>query len=461
MTQIPPAGARRQLGKMAAVVVAIIATGSAYLAMVDFAIDVIGMLPGVAYTTAGVFELSLITVALLAMEAAQQNRPNGTLLTLTWLLSSASGVFAAWHELYLGHPLGGALWRLIVPLLAATMWHLALIGDRHLASGRTWSSMRENARMHALFLTTDALRRAISADDGSRSARRRVARAQKRRLRARAVALRTVPPTDMRRQTAIWSEALAAADELTSEVVTLADDDAARMTIRVDLSERDARTEERASEQETARAETAPSAPVLAIENERAERTSEPGHEQPAPATAEAELIASEPIEQAGESAEHEAERPVPSASSETSERPAERIEQPAPLANDAIEQAKRASTAAPSARPSEPLVPLVPRTASERRSTRTTQRGRVLTEDELMRHDLMRADGAKVEEIAAALGFRDRNAMYRALQRTTGETTRTPAYGTPQAPKQATIDPFDYPPAYAEAAPGNQRNDY
>lgn len=460
MTQIPPAGTRRQLGKMAAVVVAIIATGSAYLAMVDFAIDVIGMLPGVAYTTAGVFELSLITVALLAMEAAQQNRPNGTLLTLTWLLSSASGVFAAWHELYLGHPLGGALWRLIVPLLAATMWHLALIGDRHLASGRTWSSMRENARMHALFLTTDALRRAISADDGSWAARRRVARAQKRRLRARAVALRTVPPTDMRRQTAIWSEALAAADELTSEVVTLADGDAARMTIRVDLSERGERAE-RASEAETARTEIGSSVHVLAIENERAERPSEQAYPaQHAPETAP-EPLASEPIEQAGESAEHEAERPVPSASSETSERPAERIEQPAPLANDAIEQAERASAAAPSARPSEPLVPLVPRTASERRSTRTTQRGRVLTEDELMRHDLMRADGAKVEEIAAALGFRDRNAMYRALQRTTGETTRTPAYGTPQAPKQATIDPFDYPPAYAEAAPGNQRNDY
>lgn len=236
MTQIHPGRPRRQLGKMAAVVVAIIATGSAYLAMVDFAIDVIGMLPGVAYTTAGVFELSLITVALLAMEAAQQNRPNGTLLTLTWLLSSASGVFAAWHELYLGHPLGGALWRLIVPLLAATMWHLALIGDRHLASGRTWSSMRENARMHALFLTTDALRRAINTNDGSRAARRRVARAQKRRLRARAIALRTVPPTDMRQQTAIWSEALAAADELTSEVVALADEDASRMTIRADLS---------------------------------------------------------------------------------------------------------------------------------------------------------------------------------------------------------------------------------
>lgn len=238
MTQIHPGRPQRQLGKMAAVVVAIIATGSAYLAMVDFAIDVIGMLPGVAYTTAGVFELSLITVALLAMEAAQQNRPNGTLLTLTWLLSSASGVFAAWHELYLGHPLGGALWRLIVPLLAATMWHLALIGDRHLASGRTWSSMRENARMHALFLTTDALRRAINTNDGSRAARRRVARAQKRRLRARAVALRTVQPTDMRRQTAIWSEALAAADELTSEVVALADEDASRMTIRADLSPR-------------------------------------------------------------------------------------------------------------------------------------------------------------------------------------------------------------------------------
>lgn len=82
-----------------AVLVAGIATVNAYLAMVAFAIDMVGMDEGTAYVTAGVFELSLFTVAVLAREAAKDNRPNGILLTLTWVLSGASGVFAAIHPM--------------------------------------------------------------------------------------------------------------------------------------------------------------------------------------------------------------------------------------------------------------------------------------------------------------------------------------------------------------------------
>lgn len=222
----------RRLVLFGAVSVALISTWSAYLAMVYFGMDVLGMAPTVAYTTAGVFELSLVTVALLAREAAKTNRPGGTLLTLTWLLSGASGFFAGWHELYIGHPLGAAIFRFLVPLLAALMWHLALIGDRHLASGRTWSSMRQGARMHALFLSIDAERRARRADDGRRRSARRIARAERRRLRARAVALRTVPPDSMRAQVATWRDALSAVDEGAAEAVSLADSDAARMTAR-------------------------------------------------------------------------------------------------------------------------------------------------------------------------------------------------------------------------------------
>lgn len=219
----------RRLVLAGAVSVALISTGSAYLAMVAFGIDVLVMSPGVAYTTAGVFELSLVTVALLAREAAKENRPGGTLLMLTWVLSGASGLFAGWHELYIDHPFGAAIFRFLVPLLAALMWHLALIGDRHLATGRTWSSMRESARMHALFLTIDAERRARRANDGRRKSARRIARAQRRRLRARAVALRTVPPAAMRAQITTWSDALAAVDEGVAEAVTLADNDTRRM----------------------------------------------------------------------------------------------------------------------------------------------------------------------------------------------------------------------------------------
>ncbi|WP_454860141.1 helix-turn-helix domain-containing protein [Promicromonospora soli] len=216
-----PTRRSRSLVLTGAISVALISTGSAYLAMVQFGIDVLAMNQGTAYATAGVFELSLVTVALLAREAARDNRPGGTLLALTWALSSASGVFAAWHEAYIGHPVGAVLFRFIVPLLAALMWHLALIGDRHLATGTSWSAMRQSARMHALFLTTEDLFRAQSLNDGSRSARRRLSRAEAGRRRARSVALRTVPPTEMRAQVAAWCEALAAVGDGTADVARL------------------------------------------------------------------------------------------------------------------------------------------------------------------------------------------------------------------------------------------------
>jgi hypothetical protein len=225
-----PTRRSRSLVLTGAISVALISTGSAYLAMVQFGIDVLAMNQGTAYATAGVFELSLVTVALLAREAARDNRPGGTLLALTWVLSSASGVFAAWHEAYIGHPVGAVLFRFIVPLLAALMWHLALIGDRHLATGTSWSALRQSARMHALFLTTEDLFRAQSLNDGSRAARRRLNRAEAGRRRARSVALRTVPPTEMRAQVAAWCEALAAVGDGTADVARLHLADRQRLT---------------------------------------------------------------------------------------------------------------------------------------------------------------------------------------------------------------------------------------
>jgi hypothetical protein len=229
VTTVPTRRSRR-LVLTGAISVALISTGSAYLAMVQFGIDVLAMNQGTAYATAGVFELSLVTVALLAREAARDNRPGGTLLALTWALSSASGVFAAWHEAYIGHPIGAVLFRFIVPLLAALMWHLALIGDRHLATGTSWSALRQSARMHALFLTTEDLFRAQSLHDGSRAARRRLARAEAGRRRARSVALRTVPPMEMRAQVAAWCEALAAVGDGTADVARLHLADRQRLT---------------------------------------------------------------------------------------------------------------------------------------------------------------------------------------------------------------------------------------
>jgi hypothetical protein len=215
-----PGGSRR-LVLGGAVSVALISTVSAYLAMVGFGCDVLGMDAATAYTTAGVFELSLVTVALLAREAARDNRPGGTLLTLTWALSSASGVFAAIHEVYMGHPAGAVAFRFIVPLLAALMWHLALIGDRHLASGTSWSGMRQSMRMHALFLTTEDAVRAHAADDGTPAARRVIVRAEARRRAARAVALKSVPPAEMRTRTVEWLDSLSAVADAVTDVARL------------------------------------------------------------------------------------------------------------------------------------------------------------------------------------------------------------------------------------------------
>lgn len=186
-----------------AIAVAGIATFNAYQAMVAFAVDMLGMSEANAYATAGVFELSLFTVAVLAREAAKDNRPNGVLLTLTWVLSGASGGFAAMHEYELGHGIGPILFRLSVAVLAALMWHLALIGERHLATGTTWADARRLRAMQAMFeAAEDALR--IGPD--GRKGRRAAARFRRARSRARRVS----PPAVMIHQTQAWDAASAA-----------------------------------------------------------------------------------------------------------------------------------------------------------------------------------------------------------------------------------------------------------
>lgn len=214
-----PTGSGRGLILFGAVSVALISTAAAYVAMVGFGRDVLAMGAINAYAFAGVFELSLVTVALMAREAAQQDRPAQTLLSLTWLLSAASGFFAGWHEIHLGHAVTAAAFRFIVPLLAALMWHLALVGDRHLAMERSWSDLRMGARMHSLLATRVEWRRARDTALRKRTAssRRKLERAQKRYWRAEAVALRSVAPGAMRDQITQWVDAFAAVAEGTRQ----------------------------------------------------------------------------------------------------------------------------------------------------------------------------------------------------------------------------------------------------
>lgn len=185
-----------------ATAVALLATGSAYQAMVLFGMDLLDMDAGTAMALTGVFELSLITVAILAREAARDNRPSAVLLTLTWVLSAASGILAAWHEI-LGDGttpelIGAAVFRLLVPLVAALMWHLALIGDRHLAAGVSWASMRIRVHMRRYYEAVEASLRASDSGKG-------IGRARRRLIRATSAARAAVPPEQMPEVTRVFA----------------------------------------------------------------------------------------------------------------------------------------------------------------------------------------------------------------------------------------------------------------
>jgi hypothetical protein len=217
----PAPSSSRRLVLTLAVAVALLCTAVAYEGMFQFGRDMLGWTLVVALAFAGIFELAQIIVALLAREAVKVARPAGTLLTITWMLAAASGFLAAWHELAAGHGIGAALFRIAAPVLAAGLWHLVLIGDRHLAAGRTWSQVRADARMHALILTVEDAARAHPAGTSTPAPRRTIARAEARRRRARAVALRTVPPDEMRAKAAVHLDALSALADAVSDVAAM------------------------------------------------------------------------------------------------------------------------------------------------------------------------------------------------------------------------------------------------
>ncbi|MDR7383513.1 hypothetical protein [Promicromonospora iranensis] len=212
-THTTPGGSRRLVLTLA-VTVALLCTAVAYEGMYQFGLDMLGWSVGTALAFAGIFELAQLTVALLAREAIKDGRPAGTLLTFTWMLAGASGFLAAWHELDAGHGIGAALFRIAAPVLAAGLWHLVLLGDRHLAAGRSWAQMRADARMHRLFLTVEDAARAHETGKG-------IQRAEAARRRARAVALRTVPPEDMRAKATAWLGSLSAVADATTDVARM------------------------------------------------------------------------------------------------------------------------------------------------------------------------------------------------------------------------------------------------
>ncbi|WP_251150817.1 helix-turn-helix domain-containing protein [Cellulosimicrobium sp. Marseille-Q4280] len=204
----------RHLPMVAVVVAATIATALAYSGMVLFGLEVAHMSPLEAYGLAGFLEVSLVAVALMARNAALEGRPYGILLTLTWVLSGTSGVFAALHEIAV--PTDSTpymvVFRFVPPLVAALMWHLALVGERHMVTGHTLDERRRETRVHGYVTALEQWRDARVDSSGSAADLRKVRAAHQRQRAARDGALKLLTVEDFERRMQIWVDRLEAAE---------------------------------------------------------------------------------------------------------------------------------------------------------------------------------------------------------------------------------------------------------
>ncbi len=204
----------RHLPMVAVVVAAFIATALAYSGMVLFGLEVAHMSPLEAYALAGFLEVSLVAVALMARNAALEGRPYGVLLTLTWILSGTSGVFAALHEIAV--PTESTpymvVFRFVPPLVAALMWHLALVGERHLVTGHTLDERRREHRVHQYVTALESWRDARLDSTGNARGMRKVRRAHLKQRAARDGALKLLTVEDFERRMQVWVDRLEAAE---------------------------------------------------------------------------------------------------------------------------------------------------------------------------------------------------------------------------------------------------------
>ncbi|MBD5787694.1 helix-turn-helix domain-containing protein [Cellulosimicrobium terreum] len=204
----------RHLPMVAVVVAATIATALAYSGMVLFGLEVAHMSPLEAYGLAGFLEVSLVAVALMARNAALEGRPYGILLTLTWVLSGTSGVFAALHEIAV--PTDSTpymvVFRFVPPLVAALMWHLALVGERHMVTGHTLDERRRETRVHGYVTAMEQWRDARVDSAGSSADLRKVRAAHQRQRAARDAALKLLTVEDFERRMQVWVDRLEAAE---------------------------------------------------------------------------------------------------------------------------------------------------------------------------------------------------------------------------------------------------------
>jgi hypothetical protein len=199
---------------VAVVIAATIATALAYSGMVLFGLEVAHMSPLEAYGLAGFLEISLVAVALMARNAALEGRPYGVLLALTWVLSGTSGLFAALHEIAV--PTASTpymvVFRFVPPLVAALMWHLALVGERHMVTGHTLEERRRELRVHGYVSALEQWRDARADSAGSSGDLRKVRAAHERQRAARDAALKLLTVEDFERRMQVWVDRLEAAE---------------------------------------------------------------------------------------------------------------------------------------------------------------------------------------------------------------------------------------------------------
>jgi hypothetical protein len=199
---------------VAVVIAATIATALAYSGMVLFGLEVAHMSPLEAYGLAGFLEISLVAVALMARNAALEGRPYGVLLALTWVLSGTSGLFAALHEIAV--PTASTpymvVFRFVPPLVAALMWHLALVGERHMVTGHTLEERRRELRVHGYVSALEQWRDARADSAGSPADLRKVRAAHERQRSARDAALKLLTVEDFERRMQVWVDRLEAAE---------------------------------------------------------------------------------------------------------------------------------------------------------------------------------------------------------------------------------------------------------
>lgn len=224
----------RHLPMVAVVIAAFIATALAYSGMVLFGLEVAHMAPLEAYALAGFLEVSLVAVALMARNAALEGRPYGVLLTLTWVLSGTSGVFAALHEVAV--PTASTpymvVFRFVPPLVAALMWHLALVGERHLVTGHTLDERRREHRVHQYVTALELWRDARLDSSGSRRGAHKVRAAHERQRAARDRALKLLTVEDFERRMQVWVERLEAAERHGNRLDSIGADSVKRGTAR-------------------------------------------------------------------------------------------------------------------------------------------------------------------------------------------------------------------------------------